>query len=204
MKRRDFFKASARRAAGAVVDVLDAKVEQRAASWIRPPFARRELDFLLACTRCDDCVRACPHGVIFKLPASLGLQVAGTPALDLSHRGCHLCQDWPCVAACEPAALVLPKDEDPAPPRLAAARIDTNSCLPYSGPECGACADACPVPGALTWRGPKPTIDAEICTGCALCREACITDPKSITIATLRRGDAAPDRNQPGRRRCPI
>lgn len=123
--------------------------------------------------------------------------MVGTPALDLSHRGCHLCEDWPCVAVCEPGALVLPQEPEPAPPRLAAARIDTNSCLPYAGPECGACAHACPVPGALTWQGPKPSIDPEVCTGCALCREACITEPKSITIATLRRDEDRKDSKHP-------
>ena len=69
-----------------------------------PPFAVDELDFLLACTRCDKCIEACPHDVLFKLPARTGLQAAGTPAMDLLNRGCHLCRDWPCVAACEPDA----------------------------------------------------------------------------------------------------
>ncbi|MBT5194703.1 MAG: hypothetical protein HOM07_20335 [Rhodospirillaceae bacterium] len=192
MKRRDFFNIGARRAAGAVADVLEEKAESRAANWIRPPFARRELDFLLTCTRCDDCIQACPHDVIFKLPATLGVQVVGTPALDLSNKGCHLCQDWPCVTVCEPAALALPEaseDDEPDLPRLAVARIDTGSCLPYAGPECGACAHACPVPGALIWQGPRPSIVADVCTGCALCREACITEPKSISIATFRRDE---------------
>ena len=195
MKRREFFKAGMRRAASAVADAVEEGVEQRAASWIRPPFAGRELDFLLRCTRCDDCVAACPHKVIFKLPSKLGIQVAGTPALDLANRGCHLCTDWPCVAACEANALQLPESDEAAsapPPKLAVARIDESTCLPYAGPECGACAHACPVPGALTWQGPKPQIDQAICPGCALCREACITEPKSVLITTVRRDEDAP------------
>jgi ferredoxin len=65
-------------------------------------------------------------------------------------------------------------------------RIDTETCLPYLGPECGACADSCPVPGALRWEGGlRPVIDDEICTGCALCRQACILDPKAIGIAAF-------------------
>jgi NAD-dependent dihydropyrimidine dehydrogenase PreA subunit len=28
-------------------------------------------------------------------------------------------------------------------------------------------------------------INQESCTGCALCREACIVDPKAITVSTL-------------------
>lgn len=193
MRRRDFFKLGARRTAQAVVGVLDERAERRAAGWIRPPFARPELDFLLTCTRCDDCIEACPHDVLFALPARLGLQVAGTPAMDLATKGCHMCADWPCVAACEPNALVLAQaapDAPPAPPKLATARIDTSSCLPYSGPECGACAHACPVDGALRWvNGIKPVIDEQICTGCALCREACITEPKSVLVSALVRDE---------------
>jgi ferredoxin-type protein NapG len=147
--------------------------------------------------------------VIFKLPARYGIEVADTPALDLAKRGCHLCEDWPCVTACEPHALArsapkLNTPEQNAPelkgtelkgtelkapelkeraPRLAELRIDTDVCLPYSGPECGACADSCPIPGALEWRDRvRPHINQDLCAGCALCREACILTPKAITV----------------------
>jgi len=73
----------------------------------------------------------------------------------------------------------------PTPGKFARAEIDSELCLPYQGPECGACADSCPVLGALEWRGPRPTINAELCTGCACCREICITEPKSVTISLL-------------------
>jgi len=66
------------------------------------------------------------------------------------------------------------------------ASIDERSCLPYLGPECGACADSCPVAGALQWPdGRKPVIDQDLCAGCALCREACIVDPKAVGIAVF-------------------
>ena len=182
MERRDFFRLGARKAAEAVVRIVDIRAEERAKNWLRPPYAAPELEFLLACTRCDACVSACPHDVIFTLSARHGVAVAGTPALDLSLRGCRLCEDWPCVAACEPNALELNEEA----PRLAALEIDIDVCLPYSGPECGACAHSCPVPGALEWPdGIRPRINQDICTGCALCREACITDPKAITVAAV-------------------
>ncbi len=189
MNRREFFGLGTSRLSGA-------DPARRAAGWLRPPFAKPELEFLAACTLCDKCIEACPHDVLFKLPAGLGRLVAGTPAMDLLNRGCHLCADWPCVAACEPEALRLPNHENPeqeTPPaaaRLARVRIDPNACLPYLGPECGACADSCPVPGALEWPdGLRPVINGEICTGCALCREACILDPKAIGVAALMPGD---------------
>jgi ferredoxin-type protein NapG len=187
MERREFFRLGARRAAEAVVRVVDERAVHRARNWLRPPFAQPEPEFLERCTQCDACIAACPHDVIFKLPARFGIEVADTPAMDLANRGCHLCEDWPCVAACEPHALALPAPElDERLPPLAKLQIDTDVCLPYLGPECGACADSCPVPGALEWRdGVRPHINQDICVGCALCREACILTPKAIAICAV-------------------
>jgi ferredoxin-type protein NapG len=189
--RRGFFRRVAGKAAEKLVEEADARLEARAAQWIRPPFALPELNFLLACSRCEACINACPHGVIFALSASYGLDVAASPALDLGSTGCHLCADWPCVTACEPAALRLPvrdSEAEQAPvllPRLAMASIDTGQCLPYMGPECGACEGSCPVPGALSWESCRPHIDQALCVGCGLCREACITEPKAVRVTSL-------------------
>ena len=166
-----------------------ARRPRRSEKWLRPPFVRDEIEFLLACTRCDACIEACPHGVLFKLPSGFGAQVAGGPAMDLLNRGCHLCEDWPCVSACEPGALSLPAEPEAAP-RLAQVSVDPDLCLAHLGPECGACAHACPVPGALTWEnGVRPAIDADHCTGCALCREACIVEPKAIKVSAFLGGE---------------
>ncbi len=198
MKRRELFKLGASKAAEITTEMAARKVAAEAERWLRPPFAREELDFLLACTRCDKCIEACPHDVLFKLPARWGLKAVGTPAMDLARRGCHMCEDWPCVAACEPNALMMAvaqKAPEEAPeengtpsaplPKLALVEIDVKTCLPYQGPECGACADSCPVPGALQLHGTKPVIDQDACTGCALCREACIADPKAVTVGAV-------------------
>ena len=183
IERRDFFKLGARKAAHVAHKLASDKARARAQHWIRPPFALDELDFLLTCTRCADCIEACPHDVLFPLAPRLGVQVTGTPAMDLLAIGCHMCADWPCVNACAPRALAMPEQ---SVAKFAVVGIDTAACLPYSGPECGACADACPVPGALAWDGGiRPVINEELCTGCALCREACIVDPKAITVSTL-------------------
>ncbi|HHJ36059.1 MAG TPA: hypothetical protein ENJ87_09875 [Gammaproteobacteria bacterium] len=198
MDRRSFFRSAIDKSSKAVVKAADASVNKQASRWLRPPFAINELEFLLACTRCNDCIEACPHGVVFSLSARVGARAAGTPALDLLNKGCHLCEDWPCVTACTPDALIIPKHQacteglkseqttdDRPMPELARASIDTNACLPYSGPECGACLDSCPVEGALTLDMVRPVIDTKRCTGCGLCRETCITEPKAIDIASL-------------------
>jgi len=183
--RRAFFKRAIDKTSEAVVKQVAKSVDTNAAHWIRPPYALDELEFLLACTRCGMCAEACPHDVIFNLQARLGVKVAGTPALDLLNKGCHLCEDWPCVTACEAKALLLPQTEDEAPPplpQLALADIDTTTCLPYMGPECGACDGSCPVPDAFYMAMEKPHINPEHCVGCGLCREACILENKAISI----------------------
>jgi ferredoxin-type protein NapG len=188
MDRRQFFQNALQKAAKTVVEHGDARVTARASRWIRPPYAITELDFLLTCTRCSDCINACPHAVIFPLAARCGAQVAGTPALDLLHKGCHLCADWPCVNACKTGALQRPpesKASEPSWPLLARVNINTATCLPYQGPECGVCVAVCPVPGALRLAQERPVIDDTLCTGCALCREACIVELKSIDVISL-------------------
>ena len=47
-------------------------------------------------------------------------------------------------------------------------------------------AHSCPVPGALEWEGGvRPAINEARCTGCAMCREACIVDPKAAAVSAL-------------------
>lgn len=210
MDRRAFFRSaldkSSKTVGKAVVKAVDAKVNQQALRWIRPPFAINELEFLLSCTRCDACIEACPHDVIFALSAKVGAKAIGTPALDLLNKGCHLCEDWPCVSVCEPQSLKLPADNNEntqtsndektselkkdvttniVHAKLARVTINEERCLPFSGPECGACISSCPVAGALTLDMVKPMINTVLCSGCGLCRQTCITEPKAIDVASL-------------------
>jgi ferredoxin-type protein NapG len=196
MDRREFFRRGISKVAEQAVQNMDKKVTAKASHWIRPPYAKSELEFLLSCTRCNACIDACPHQVIFPLSSSASIEVKNTPALDLLNSGCHLCTEWPCVTACDTGALALLDElqqkiknnqerETSDLPRLAKASIDTQKCLPYNGPECGACASLCVVEGALTWESYRPIINMDLCTGCALCREVCITDPKAINISSL-------------------
>jgi len=188
MDRREFFRRAISKTSEVVVKEADSRIAARAQHWIRPPYALAELEFLLACTRCSDCIDACPEKIVFPLAARLGADVAGTPALDLLHKGCQMCNGWPCVQACESGALKLPEAEEsesPPLPTLAYVSINTETCLPFQGPECGACVMACPVDGAMTLEQEKPVIHQDACTGCALCREACIVEDKAINVASV-------------------
>lgn len=188
MDRRSFFTRGAKQVGKQLADEKINNARQRARHWIRPPFALDELEFLLACTRCGECISACPHDVIFALSPRLGIQVVGTPALDLGNKGCHLCQDWPCVQSCEPRALQLPpvdQDQIANPQPFAKVSINTTQCLPYQGPECAACDGSCPVPDTFVFISERPQINHATCTGCALCREACIVEPKAIDVRSI-------------------
>jgi ferredoxin-type protein NapG len=189
MDRRAFFGKAIRKTTRELVNHVDSKLESDALRWIRPPYALAELEFLLSCTRCGDCIEACPHTVLFPLSARLGARVGTTPAMDLINKGCHLCEDWPCVSACEAGALSMPETDEgserPQLPVLARVSINTQTCFPYSGPECGACEASCPVPDALLWDQQRPHINEDKCVGCGLCREACIVDPSAISIASI-------------------
>lgn len=217
MDRRNFFKNALARTVNAGVGAIEQRAQAKAKHWFRPPFAKDELDFLLDCTRCNACIEACPHEVIFPLPLRRGAEVAGTPALDIVNKGCHLCSDWPCVGACSDRALVFPtlagladksggeskgensggeeesSQQQAMPtalecPPLGKAVVNSEVCIAYMGPECGACRGTCPLPDTLLWQGEKPHINPDSCVGCGLCREACITSPKAIDIHTIASG----------------
>ena len=180
MDRRDFFKLGKKTLTKTAFDAAEIRAEQKAKHWIRPPFAQNELDFLLICSKCGDCIDACSYDVIFPLTLkAAGVSAVSTPAMDLLNKGCHLCEGWPCVSACKEPSLQLPMKEDEIDeeaddaiangefiPQLAYARIDEETCLPYSGPECGACKDSCPIPDTLIWNGVKPFINQDTCIGC--------------------------------------
>lgn len=146
----------------------------------RPPGARPEEEFLAKCNRCGDCATACPYGTIFIFDENQG-NSAGTPVLFVEERPCRQCRDYACAAACDTGALCMPGGKQP---RLGGARIVQSRCLPFKGPECGACRGMCPGAAALQLTTGRPRIDPDLCTGCGMCIAACPTSPPAIE-ATL-------------------
>ena len=68
--------------------------------WLRPPGAVDEVTFLEQCTRCSDCMKACPPGAIVSDVAN------GSPIIFSDQVACELCDDFPCIAACATEALL--------------------------------------------------------------------------------------------------
>jgi ferredoxin-type protein NapF len=131
----------------------------------RPPWSRRpDTAFTERCTRCGDCVRACPRSV-------LRSGDGGFPEISFAAAGCSLCGD--CARACPTGAI------DPATSPIAFAwrvQIDER-CLNRRGVECRVCGDACdaralrfaPARGGIA----QLQVDTAACTGCGDCVAVC-------------------------------
>ena len=141
-------------------------------SVLRPPWALREAAFVEHCTRCGDCLRACPPGI-------LQADAAGFPAVDFSRGACSFC--GACVAACASSALTR---GGPQPPWQVKAVVG-DDCLTQGGVYCEVCRDQC-APRAIRFRpaigrAPNPDIDLSACNGCGACVSPCPAGALRVT-----------------------
>ncbi|WP_035853497.1 ferredoxin-type protein NapF [Deefgea rivuli] len=136
-----------------------------------PPWAVPQ--FLDRCTRCGDCVSACPTQII-KVGAG------GFPNVDFSAGECTFCGD--CASACTPQALL----HSEAAPWSLRANI-SESCLAEQGIECRICGEACDERAIrfelAIGKVAHPHIKTEQCTGCGACLAPCPS--QSIRILEL-------------------
>lgn len=145
----------------------------------RPPGAVDEVTFLTGCTRCNECISACPVGAIVHAPARFR-EAAGTPMIDLHTSACVMCEDTPCIAACKPG--VLSADQ---PRKMGVAWVQTVACLAHAGSFCTVCSERCPVPGAIDVVAGRPSIRADVCTGCGVCASVCPAPTNAIVVMPL-------------------
>jgi ferredoxin-type protein NapF len=141
----------------------------------RPPWALAEAAFRDVCTRCGDCVAACPEQI-------LALARDGWPTRLLQAGECTWCGD--CERACGPRALNL--EQRPASTLLATIGP---GCLTADGIVCQGCRDACPeralefVPARVA----APRLRPDRCSGCGACVPVCPTG--AIALVECGSGD---------------
>jgi ferredoxin-type protein NapF len=146
-----------------------------ATALLRPPWSVAEARFRVACTRCGECISACPTGI-------LKADGEGYPFVDFSGGECAFCAA--CVTACRDGALV--RDASSAAPWTLKALFEA-SCLAEKGVMCLVCREQCernairlqPRQGSV----PMPQLDAGACTGCGACVAPCPAG--SIRITTI-------------------
>lgn len=133
---------------------------------LRPPWSLPGDAFDLACTRCGQCVDACPTHVL-KL-------AGGVVQVDFAEAECTFC--GACADACPEPAFDVGARAAGARAWTAVARIDA-TCLARLGIECDSCGDACEA-HAIRFRVhagtvPDPRVDSTLCTGCGACVRVC-------------------------------
>jgi len=136
----------------------------------------------------------------------------GTPFFVPTEVPCLMCEDIPCVPVCPSGALDMKsllneKEElDINRASMGLAVVHKESCISFWGIQCDACYRACPLlDTAITIEYQKndrtgkhayllPIVHDDICTGCGLCEQACVTEKPAIfvlpnTIAKGKAGD---------------
>jgi len=167
--------------------------------YIRPPGFQSEADFSSRCIRCLKCLQACPYESIVPVRDLLN-QASGTPEIDVRTRACRMCEDFPCVDVCPTGALRDCASREEV--RMGTAVIDEEKCIAFDGMRCEVCYRACPlIDQAITidFRAREndaihkvfaPIIHEDVCTGCGLCVERCVTDEPSIYIVQKEKWNA--------------
>lgn len=139
-------------------------------SFLRPPGAVDEDDFLTRCIRCGRCVEICPHGSL-KFAGGIG-RTRRTPRIDPREAPCPLCMRCPPVC---PSGALDPTLTDMRKARMGRAFILRGRCHNYTGVTmCMTCYDRCPLRGSaiVLADGLIPKVTTQ-CVGCGVCEYVC-------------------------------
>jgi ferredoxin-type protein NapF len=142
---------------------------------VRLPWLKEDISFTELCTRCDNCITACPTNIIHR-------GSGGFPELDFTINECLLCKD--CITSCDIDLFDLHQD---APWGLKA--TIGNDCLNSKKIYCRSCSDSCEIE-AISFKFTStiladPIIDNEACTGCGACVSSCPSNVITMQVPEI-------------------
>ncbi len=182
--RREFFKKAFSSLGNTVREIVKSKanIVPETKRFIRPPGAVGNKEFLSLCTRCDECVKACPHYSIRKLNKDFDI-ADGTPIVLPEETPCYLCNDFPCIKACKEGALAGVNDKEDV--KMGKAYINNSNCMAWGAQFCEHCVRNCPVPGAIYLDEGRPIVRRDRCVGCGICENVCNTVNQPLAIKVV-------------------
>lgn len=153
---------------------------------LRPPNARKESLFVGLCTRCGNCLRSCPSGIIQRDIGEYGWASLWTPVLSFQNGYCQeACTE--CTEVCPSGAIPRLSIADKGKICIGLPRVNMDICLLADNRECSACARWCPY-DAIRYRwceteyAVTPEIDPHKCNGCGACEAVCPTRPDRAIV----------------------
>ncbi len=182
---KDLFVFVGNKAADYASQKVDRVIPKSYGTYLRPPGAVEETEFLSLCTRCDECIKACPAKAIKRSQGLMDVAL-DTPIIIPKENPCVLCNGLVCITACKEGALKPVEQIDKI--RMGVATINTSQCMAWGGQDCQLCLIKCPLRGdAIYQEDGKPLINAEKCVGCGVCEHACNTINSPCAIKTVPR-----------------
>lgn len=168
--------------------------------FLRPPGALAEPAFSDTCSRCGDCVKACPAQAIridtsenADHPEGDHRTAGGLPYIIARESPCVVCTDLSCMNACPTGALEKLQSRNQI--QMGYATTDHSRCLrgmgyevyddpsTLEGEDCQVCVSQCPLEDEAIGIDDHGTVEIRHgCIGCGVCEQVCPAEPEAVWV----------------------